>query len=217
MANVCDPALFPDHRYFEQHELAEFGPPHHTYAHTRGLRIRTAPSPFSAELVDWIGPTGRYPGIPYDPADTDTDWDQVLKKLFDPPVVSTSFDFTLWFSSRIGILIEDDFWWFSTKMAPITMKHQYGAQYFDLLLHHLDRGRLISLTLDQWRASPPTPKCRCISFFTGEPCTDPAVDTSRPLVKHGFSLNLELASPGKGPLPITIDPDVENKGGNPGP
>jgi hypothetical protein len=219
MANVCSPTAFPDVPYFEQHELAEFGPPGYTYQHTRGLRIRTTQDPFSAEMVDSVFALGsNYPGLPYDPAVPSTRWEEVVETLFAMPgVPPTSFDFTLWFRSRIGIFMEDGFWWFSTKLAPITMKHRYGAHYFDLRLHHVDGGSLASLTLDQWRQTRPNERCRCISFFAQDPCRDPRLDPLLPQIWHGFSLNLELYSPGMAPLPITIDPDVENKGGNPGP
>ena len=118
--------------------------------------------------------------------------------------------------------LHDEFWAFSRDLSPFTTKYDYEDQYFDLLLHRMDGGKLVSMTQELWQKQTPDERCRCISFFTKRPCRD--IELGGPQIFHRFSLNLELftaKSDGtvdeNNYLPMTIDPDIENKGGNPGP
>ncbi len=235
MVDVCDPANFPPMKYFQQHELAEFGEPGYSYDYTRVFVARMEATLQGAAEVDTLTTTmdeydfqtgRRYPGQPRLDAEQEYPWQDsltdVLSKVHAAPP-TTPFDFTLWFKSRVVMILSGRAWQFSRYLAPITTKHQLGSQYFDLLLHRLDPvAGLVSVTQEQWQTNTPNLGCRCISFFTGGPCRDSALGA--PKILHGFSLNVELlyyeangqVDPTKY-LPITIDPDIENKGGNPGP
>jgi hypothetical protein len=230
MVDVCNMSNFAAARYFSQFELEENGPAGYDYDHTRCLEISVEGSLIAGtNLINSLTPmmrdmfhTGSYPGIPR-PAN----WENiVLNKMFPGPEFGGSllppgpFDFALWFRSRVAIMLVGDFWRFSSTLAPITTKHQYGDHYFDLRLHRKQGTSLVSLTVDEWHATSPDVPCRCISFFTQQPCRDSQLGS--PKVTHGFSLNIEIPkfrSNGtiESILPMTIDPDVENKGGNPGP
>jgi len=104
-------------------------------------------------------------------------------------------------------------------MASITTKYQYGSQYFDLRRHFHVNNVLTTVTEAEWEHRWKGYDCRCISFYSQDPCLEEFE------VTHSFSLNVDLLMQVKQPdntvipmtLPITIDPDVENKGGNPGP
>lgn len=227
MVNVCDPANFPPQQYFQQHEIPQWGPNEYQYEHTRGLVIRADPvydttgqifKGLSTVLEDAFRDV-KYPGVP---AKTRS-WPDVVVDLFAVPAVRNPYDFKLWFKSRVAIRLVDDFWRFSRDLDPFTTKYDYDGHYFDLLLHRLDgAGKLVSMTPAQWRKTSYQIDCKCISFFTQRPCRD--VDLGGPQVFHGYSLNMDLFSLNQGGtidpekfLPMTIDPDVENKGGNPGP
>ena len=222
MVDICKMSNFPTLRYAEQHELPEWGPPDYTYQHTRILRIfaqaELEPNgdvkKFSASMSDYLVGYGNYPGKPR-PANWQDEVEKALGEvhLIDP---RNPFDFNLWFRSRIAIILVGNFWRFSPKLAPITMKHTYGDQYFDLRRHEIIGGAFINVTERDWERSYSNVPSRCISFFTKNPCQDS--DFGGEKVLHGFSLNMELVDDsGKVVLPMTFDPDVENKGGNPGP
>ncbi len=175
------------------------------------------------EMTDVLSDAGRYPGIKKVAGKS---WEAELAKLIVSLVPGNPFDFQLWFRSRVAFCLSGNFWWFSSAMDPMTTKYDVGReQYFNLLLHFVDgTGQLQSLTREEWAQQHPDLPCKCISFYTGDPCRDHALPGGAPRVLHGFSLNVEVGSLlGSGMidrssvLPITFDPDVENKGGNPGP
>jgi hypothetical protein len=215
-------------RYFEQHEIPQHGPSGYDYKYTRALKITAKGNDdgngvietFQAYMEDAFLTGGQYPGIP---KSTSNEWANLIPHLFDVSLArGNPFDFALWYPSRIAFFLVGDFWRFSTKMAPFTTKHQYGAQYFDLLLHYMDAAGLHSITQEDWDSNRPEQPCKCVSFSTLDPCLDSALGSGNPKVLHGFSLNLEvaplLANGTIHPddyLPLTIDPDVENKGGHP--
>jgi hypothetical protein len=239
---VCDMTRFPRAKYFQQHELPQFGPPLYEYEYTRILFIRAdgkvrdnssaQPSEvekLSAIMVE-VGEDGERPGIKR----TDVPWDTIMNAIIMPyerkrtkksefslhESRKTPFDFTLWDPSRIIIFLTGQFWRFSSNMAAVTSKHQYDTQYFDLQRHFLDENNQVqSVPECEWEHRWKKYNCRCVSFFCQDPCLE-EFDTV-----HGFSFNLDLLMEVQQPngavvpttLPITIDPDVENKGGNPGP
>ncbi len=124
---------------------------------------------------------------------------------------ATPLDFCVSDVSRIVLRLLGDFWKFSDAPAAVTTKLDQGGMYFDLRRHMPDaRGHLVD-------AGPRDP-CRCISFFTREPADyrDERRDGMNFHVDF-IELNLEGRVYGSNLLPVIIDPDVENKGGNPGP
>lgn len=130
-------------------------------------------------------------------------WKDVLQHVLNtkPFIGATSLDFSLAARSRVILLLAGKFWRFSNTMDPMTTKFDFGTQYFDLQRHKLDgNGNAVE--------AGPTDDCQCISFFADQPCP------SGLGVAHGFSLNIELVKGGKVLLPMTIDPDIENKGGD---
>ena len=228
MSYACTPANFPSHTYFSQNEIPTSGPPGYDWDYVRGLVIRAegavagggALTRLRLSMSDYLSDSGAFPGIKRVQG---TDWKTYISQLFAlgiaPP---TPFDFRLWFRSRVIIYLAGDFWRFSTKLAPFTTKHQYADQYFDLLLHHMDGGTVASISRSEWESTRPDRPCKCISFYAGEPCRDSGLPAPvSPKVLHGFSLNIEIGriradgtiDPTEA-LPITIDPDIENKGGH---
>jgi hypothetical protein len=229
MVNVCDPASFPPRTYFEQHEIPDQIPGGYDYQYIRGLLIaaKGTGSPdldsLKFELTDELLDGGRYPGVKKVAGKS---WETSFPHLFSMAgILGNPFDFQLWFRSRVAFFLKGDFWWFSTAMEPFTMKYVYDGQYFNLLLHFVDgNGVLQSLTREQWAQQHPDTPCKCISVYTLDPCRDSTLPGGAPRVLHGFSLNIEVGAllPNGSidrslVLPITFDPDVENKGGNPGP
>lgn len=227
----CDPTKFPQTKYFNQHELPPYGPVDFKYKYTRCFTIVVDATgtggpaeTLSIAMTEPAVATGQYPGTPYkEPDDT---WQEVIKRSLPPPPPldrSTPLDMKLWFPSRIAMILVGDYWQFSRTLAPITTKHQFDARYFDLRMHGMTgTGELISHTPGEWQAAFPNGDCRCISFFAQEPCRDSSL--GYPKVSHGFSLNIEVLSYDQHGhvslseyLPITIDPDIENKGGGPPP
>ena len=118
----------------------------------------------------------------------------------------TSLDFSIARPSRVVILLEGTFWRFSETLAPLTTKQDFSARYFDLRRHQRNAGgEIVDIQPDM--------ECRLISFETVMPLLNGE--------RHGFSLNIDLlievVNPNNNgleilPLPITIDPDIENKG-----
>jgi len=226
MVDICNMSNFPTLRYFNQYEIPDHGPAGYEYQYTRCLLISAEATVSSARNVLTFTPamadqfhSGQYPGVPRPANWEDVIFDSYPTSEFAGFLPPSPFDFKLWHKSRIAIRLQGDFWRFSTDLAPITTKHQYGTQYFNMLLHRKEGASLISLTLDQWRAESPVQPCRCISFFTGEPCRDSALPGGSPKVVHGFSLNVEIprydtSGTLQNLLAITIDPDIENKGGS---
>lgn len=230
---VCDMSKFPKTKYFQQHEIPEYGPEGFQYDYTRLLIIRaeatvatSKPDLLTLNTIMEEYEDGGRPGI----ARTTKEWWPILKDYFHAgtrpgprapvPGSKTPFDFTLWDKSRIIVVIKGDFWRFSPQLAAVTTKHQYGSQYFDLRRHFVDKtGQLKDIPEAVWEHKYLGTKCNCVSFFSQNPCL-PELN-----VTHGFSLNIDLMMEMTLPsgasvpttLPITIDPDIENKGGNPGP
>jgi len=98
-----------------------------------------------------------------------------------------------------------DFWRFPlgdplTTPDPITTKEDFEGHYHRIGRHLIKNGAAAD--------AGPTDIYRCISFFTNTPCDHD------PPIKHPISLNVELLV-GQKILPITLDPDIENKGGHP--
>ncbi|WEJ98299.1 MAG: hypothetical protein P0Y59_15245 [Candidatus Sphingomonas phytovorans] len=203
---LCNMSTFRPGRYFEQHELSPVGPISYDYEVTRSFLIRAETSTRAGPLDDLT--ISIYPfeesvpdvGTPHMGAKT---WRDVLQHVLNsqPFIGVTSLDFSLAVRSRVILLLAGKFWRFSNTMAPMTTKFDLGTQYFDLLRHKLDeKGNAVE--------AGPTDDCQCISFFADQPCP------SGLNVAHGFSLNIELVNGGKVLLPMTIDPDIENKGGD---
>ena len=229
---VCDMSKFPKMKYFQQHEIPEYGPAGFQYDYTRLLIIRAKATTGATDdlltlntIMEEYEDGGR-PGI----ARTTKGWWPILKDYFGVgrragprtrvPGHKKPFDFTLWDRSRVIIVIKGDFWKFAPQMAAVTTKHQYGSQYFDLRRHFVDENnQLQDIPESVWEHKYLGTKCNCVSFFSQDPCL------TELNVTHGFSFNIDLVmdmtlpSGAKVPttLPITIDPDIENKGGNPGP
>jgi hypothetical protein len=229
---VCDMSKFPNMKYFQQHEMPEYGPVDFQYDYTRLLVIRAEATIGPANVLVSLNTImeefedGGQPGIPR----TIKEWDDILMdhlgavpttRVPTPmPGSEAPFDFTLWNKSRVIIMLLGQFWRFSAKMAAVTTKHQYGSQYFDLRRHFLNEaGEFCSIPEADWEQKFIGTKCTCVSFFSQEPCL-PVFNA-----RHGFSFNIDLMMEKTLPggvtvpttLPITIDPDIENKGGNPGP
>jgi len=203
---ACNMDNFVAKKYFEQHELGPTGPIFYEYKFTRSFEISAeTTSNMPGKLDDLSIVIASYKEtIPnYGTPHTTTNWEDKLRDvLVNKPLVDrTSLDFALSAASRVILVLSGDFWRFSNSMEALTTKFDLGAQYFDLQRHRLDAKNNVV-------PAGPDDDCRCISFFADEPCPDSCK------IKHGFSLNVELVHGGKVMLPITIDPDIENKGGN---
>lgn len=229
MVHICD-RRFKARKYFRQHELPPGSPNNHPYEYSRALVIRLEPEVDNGKLAK-LNPTlqelvvgeimlGDPPGIPKGTRA----WEDVAADLLDPSLTRNTnpIDFQLWNISRIIFSLEGDFWRFSSSLAPLTTKHNYRGQYFDLRRHFMTPVGPKSLTEEQWKRwleQWPDQTCHCISFYTKKPCRERPNPKNN--VKHGFSLNIELLFldeqglpvPDK-MLPITFDPDIENKGGH---
>jgi hypothetical protein len=88
-------------------------------------------------------------------------------------------------------------WQWSRNYDAITTKKDYSKLYFEL--RYRDGSDLYE------RADFPTNKTPLVARFG-------AIHDQggTPGTKHGFSMNLELLFPTGDPLPITIDPDIQN-------
>lgn len=225
MVDVCNPANFPPMKYFQQYELAEFGPADYEYRYTRCFltRMEATVTGSDVDTLHAIMEEYRFNGGPIPGRRRqDESWEGVLARMLSPGFVASTnpFDFALWSPTRVIMLLKGRAWRYSPSLAPLTMKHQYGGQYFDLRLHRWDPalGEAVSLTQEEWQTTLPNEPCRCVSFFTREPCRDS--NLGGPGAKHGFSLNVDLlyydsnGNPDGRFLPITVDPDIENKGGH---
>ncbi|HEV7660677.1 MAG TPA: nucleotide synthetase [Allosphingosinicella sp.] len=227
---LCDMTKFPDDKYFKQYEIPQSGPNGDDYDYTRLLLLKAGattdingPDPrsvldLSFELEELKEDGGR-PGIEHF---GDQTWEKLAESLFNPELIRVGgpFDFTLWNKSRVVIMLKGEFWELSQNLSPFTTKQDYGGHYSDLRRHVLDDdGVFQSLTEQEWEKDWKGTPCNCFSFYSGDPCL-PSWKTF-----HGFSLNVDLimwtqsssGPPVKKTLPITVDPDIENKGGNPGP
>jgi hypothetical protein len=126
----------------------------------------------------------------------------VLANNFPAPI-RTALDFGLKRKTCVLIRLVGDFWTFSPRISPVTTKHNYGKQYYNLGRHWLNPAT------QQVEVPPQDADYPCVSFFSKKPCLN-ALNR-----KHGFSFNLELIMDIDGTeerLPITVDPDIENKG-----
>lgn len=222
--NLCDMSAFPQQDFFSQYRLPAYGPQPFPYLYTRVYLISafgTNSGAAGSELADLTfeampfedfgsptpppPPDSNSPGIPYSAQAT---WNHVLadalvrETAFIPPA-RNPLDIQLYGRSRVILLLRGHFWSFSREMEPISTKHEMRGRYFDVQKH--------VLTATGVGTPGSTDPYRCISFFSFDPCRPnqpPALN-----VKHGFSLNVEFVNAGAGVLPITIDPDIENKGG----
>lgn len=148
---------------------------------------------------------------------TTTSWQDLAKdSVIKLMSTSNPFDFSIYLPTRIiiGIPSVHDFLSFSLEVDPLTTKEDYSQKYFDLRLHTMESGQLISNTREEWIRLRPSVPCRCISFATDKP--HDADDD----IRDAYSISLTLrVSVGSGTstqsfvLPISFDPDIENKGG----
>lgn len=202
--DICNPVNFPNKEFFEQHRLPA-GHVDFDYEYTKAYIIAAVGAVGANDEVTALEfkSTSFHPkSSPGIPRNKET-WEEVLTGVLAsrhalPP---NPLDIDLQRPCRVIFLLNGDFWRFSQEMAPITTKHDFGDQYFDVQRHGWDGKQVVT---------PPAAgmPCKAISFFSKMPCPDTRV------MKHGFSLNVEFATAGsESVLPITIDPDVENKGG----
>jgi len=211
MVNPCSTtATFGAARYFSQHDLPDRTPIHDytrcfiIYAHSGDTNYL---NDLSIGIMPVLEPNDN--GTP-----NTTPWRTKLGELLNHPPMApspafaerpTPIDFYLKKRSCILIRLMGDFWRFpkgdpATAPAPVTTKEDFEGHYYQIG-RHLLKGGVAS-------DAGPDDTYRCISFFSNSPCT------ASPPIKHPISLNVELIV-GQHILPITLDPDIENKGGHP--
>lgn len=231
MATIDPCGTFIDGEFFSQHKIEGNS---QDYEYTRSFIIYATSSQAAGVLTNGVSinimPVNESQenlGTPK----TESTWDKQLEKLLRrqiPPIPAsstvpflaleqtradnlvadffrTSLDFTLRRKSCILIRLIGNFWTFSPNISPVTTKHNYGTQYQNLQKHWLNP------TTDAVERPPAGADYNCVSLFCGDPCRDSLN------VSHGFSFNIELIMDIAGEekrLPVTIDPDVENKGNN---
>ncbi|AQR72380.1 nucleotide synthetase [Sphingomonas sp. LM7] len=206
--DFSDETTLPPPDFFEQHRLPEDGPPGYSPEFTKTYFIVAKGAVEDASvgltgLIDLlfqseVSVTPDPRGIP----NSQKDWRVVLEEAFSAlgDNVTNPLNIEVQAPSRVILRLIGDFWQFSRTMDPITTKADFGQQYFGMQSHGWD-GEVID-------SPPPGIPISAISFSTLAP--HPESEN----VGHGFSLNVEFTSlDGKYILPITIDPDVENKGG----
>ena len=202
---ICEMSNFKPGKYFEQHELNSSGPIIYDYEYTRSLVIfassRSAPGKLKDLTISISSYLEAQAGIGSKKVPGSTWQEKLNEVLLSQPFIrrGTSLDFSVSAASRVILLLAGGFWRFSNTMEALTTKFDFGSQYFDLQRHVVDpNGNVVP--------AGPNDDCRCISFFTDVPCHKSLS------VRHAFSLNIELLM---GPLvlPLTVDPDIENKGG----
>lgn len=143
--------------------------------------------------------------------DSYKDWEKLAEVMLDRSGIADqrgSLDFGIYGRSRVLIFLPQTFWYFSSEMPALSTKQEHQGRYYDLRLHTLisDGGKsaLVSETQKEWLKNRPTAKCKCISFATEFP------HPANSKIKHGYCFNIELE---ESYIPITVDPDIENKGG----
>ncbi len=203
-------------RFFEQHPLPQGGPG--VYEVTRRFRIvvkgaegPAGPGEPLQQLSLVLLSLDEEPGTPKAPG---AEWKDLVAEMLGPKLVDRGnpLDFAIFKTSRVAIQLTQQFLRFSPKMAPLTTKKKHpNGKYYDLRLHTLTDAGFVSETEIEWRQNRPDTPCRCISFFTRDP------DHASSGTRDGFSMNVDLVGQEGGlelVIPITIDPDIENKGGN---
>ncbi len=207
--DLCDPKTFPPSEFFEQHPISKNFPQGYDYEYTKAYFITAKGTPGGGagglSILDDLVFTATTFDAPRDKGTpkAEKSWEDVLREMFDPQglVDPNPLNIQIYERSRVIILLVGKFWEFSRAMEPMSTKLDTGDRYFDLQRHGWDGTKVVT-------PPPAGMRCEAISFFSDTPCDD------KKDVRHGFSLNVEFRGSGKhGVLPITIDPDVENKGG----
>ena len=112
---------------------------------------------------------------------------------FSPPAefVPTPLDFSIAKPCVVVLKLIGDFWEFSPTRPPVRTKDQHSDErYFGLKAHGSDR-------------------VKAISFAAKEPLPP----NNGKFQRHGLNFYVDFLQHGKR-LPVMIDPDVVNKGGN---
>lgn len=211
MANIdpCDQSTFPPSEFFEQNPLSRDFPRGYNYEYTKAYFITAKGTQDGgagglAELSDLVfTSTPLFASGPKGTPKAEESWEDVLRRMFDKHWIAepNPLNIQVYERSRVIILLVGEFWEFSRAMEPMSTKLKTEGRYFDLQRHGWDDGKVVT-------PPPVGTRCAAISFFSDTPCDDKLG------VRHGFSMNVEFTGGGKlGVLPITIDPDVENKGG----
>lgn len=202
--------------FFEQHPLPQGGPG--DYELTRRFRIVATgaegaggPGGPLQQLSLVLVSLDQEPGTAKAPG---SEWEDLVAQMLGEQLIEPDnpLDFAIYDTSRVAIQLTQPFLRFSPSMAPLTTKKKHAnGKYYDLRLHTLTGAGLVSETEVEWRQNRPQTPCRCISFFTLDP------DHASSGTRDGFSMNVDLVGEEGGQefvIPITIDPDIENKGGN---
>lgn len=229
MANVCK--RFPREEFFTQHPLPSRAVGDADFDEVRCFIIwaaATKPGVFLNELIMRIDEIQfenlesfddklkalldyEFKPIPFPPLD-DKPSAIRLDTIFDPfALINSPLNFSIKDSSAIIIRLIGDFWRFSTSMRAISTKHDLEGHYYTARRHWKSGNdvREVDDAVD-------LPGHRCISFFSGKPCRKDYFGPGDH-VRHGLSFNIDFIMPNKVDfIPVTFDPDVENKGGNPG-
>lgn len=225
MAMVCDPDRTP-----EPGGPFPLGTGTEDYDYTRTFLVYAQAVTMEDGLIDDLVIDIRAVNEP-GPAGTpkaDATWQEQLRKLLElrvPPLPArqerlyspsadkageefaladrTPLDFAVYEKTCIILRLVGDFWSFRHD-HPATTKRNLGNHYYNL-----ERHELVGSTI---QTPARTSDFQCISFFCGLPCLDGQN------VRHGLNLHVDLVMMANGNeerLPIVIDPDIENKGGNP--
>jgi hypothetical protein len=110
------------------------------------------------------------------------------------PLERTPLDFALQNKCHVVLKLMGDFWEFSRVRGPITMKEEHSdKRYYNPRAIEVD-GQV-----------------RAVLFSTAQPL--PAATGTMKNVRHGFNLHIDFVD-GDLRLPVLIDPDIENRGGN---
>jgi len=208
MVNACTSNVYGGAQYFVQHEILD-GPESYDYTRCFIIYAHSAGTGYLNDLKFEIRAVleNNDLGTPK----TEMSWRDKLRDLLSYPAMAALFDpatpldFYLKRKSCILIRLMGDFWRFpkgplGVVPAPVTTKEDFEGHYHKVGRHILKGGVVAD--------AGPTDVYRCISFFSNSPCE------LEPPVKHPISLNVEMLV-GQLVLPITIDPDIENKGGHP--
>ncbi|MEO6216278.1 MAG: hypothetical protein ABIO86_09620 [Sphingomonas sp.] len=223
--DICDPSTFPSTRYPEQWELPDISNESYTYIRCLILNIGDALAVTEASLSPMAvgGRSFWLTGAEQEDEQDGTlvtagpSLDDRITNLLAIPLVqrTTPLDIVLQFPTRIVIRLKpNQTWKLPTDRHPFSMKHDFQGKYADLKYHYMDGGSLQSV--DLLPGKNPTHDYDCFSFTAGAPCKSRA---PLPNVRHGFNVNLDQHTPGFSPMPVWVDPDIENKGdpGHPAP
>jgi len=94
--------------------------------------------------------------------------------------------------------LSDKAWHWSKAFDAITLKKD-KKKYYGRVMYQKPDG-----TWDEWDGKAAKAyECKTIKFLA-------ALNEDGGEKTHGFSLNIDLALPGGGILPITLDPDIQN-------